>query len=193
MQGREGIANSIMAVKVVIEKVFENMEEATIGKWLKREGEYVHEGEPLVEIITEKVTFEMESPASGILRRIVSPEKSTVPIGYIIAVLGDVDEPLPDVDEENRHIMAQWRGEVHQPATGAPTPSITVSAPQTSQLSQASTERLAKRAVPQRVRATPAARRLAREHGIDLGDVARELGVDVVSEKHVREYLNEHF
>lgn len=181
-----------MAVKVVIEKVFENMEEATIGKWLKREGEYVQEGESLVEIITEKVTFEMESPASGVLRRIVSPEKSVVPIGYIIAVLGDADEPLPDVDEENRRIMIQWRGEAHAPATVTPTPSITVAAPQTSQPSHTLTEQPVRHPATQRVRATPAARRLAREHRIDLGDVARRLGVDVVSEKHVREYLDKH-
>lgn len=167
-----------MASKVVIEKVFENMEEATIGKWLKREGDYVSEGEPLVEIITEKVTFEMESPSSGILRRIVASEKSTIPVGYIIAVIGDLDEPLPDVDEENERLLRQWRGErvAIKSAAQTQTTPVKVSSPAQSK---------------QRVRATPAARRLAREHGIAIEDVAEAIGVEVISEADVHRYIEE--
>ena len=60
-----------------------------IGRWLKREGERVEAGEPLVEIITDKAKFDYESPASGILRKIVATEKSTVPVGYVIALFAD--------------------------------------------------------------------------------------------------------
>ncbi len=169
-----------MAIKVVIEKVFENMEEATIGKWLKREGDYVNEGEPLVEIITEKVTFEMESPSSGILRRIVAPEKSVVPVGYVIALLGSKDEPLPDVDEENERLLKRWQRE--QLSVGGATPA-------TSRVQSLHAGIPSEGA--RRVRATPAARRLAREHGINIEDVANALGVEIVSEADVRRYIDE--
>jgi pyruvate dehydrogenase E2 component (dihydrolipoamide acetyltransferase) len=169
-----------MAVKVVIEKVFENMEEATIGKWLKREGEYVNEGEPLVEIITEKVTFEMESPSSGILRRIVAKEKSTVPVGFVIAILGDSDEPLPNVDEENELLMKRWR-EIH----------VSVG-PQKPAQTEVAVEKETSPTQPQtkRVKATPAAKRLAREHNLTIEEVAEALGVEFVSESDVRNYLS---
>ncbi|MCS7254477.1 MAG: biotin/lipoyl-containing protein [Armatimonadota bacterium] len=167
-----------MAVKVVIEKVFENMEEATIGKWLKREGDYVNEGEPLVEIITEKVTFEMESPSSGILRRIVAPEKSTVPVGYIIALLGEENELLPDVDTENEHLLRQWRGE-----------QLTVEHVSAAATKVQHDKETAQLRGAEKVRATPAAKRLAREHGISIDEVANALGVEVVSEGDVRRYL----
>ncbi|MFA4015714.1 MAG: hypothetical protein RUDDFDWM_000806 [Candidatus Fervidibacterota bacterium] len=168
-----------MAVKVVIEKVFENMEEATIGKWLKREGEYVSEGEPLVEIITEKVTFEMESPSSGILRRIVAKEKSTVPVGFVIAILGNSDEPLPNVDEENELLMKRWRET-----------QVSVGQEKTAQRDVA-VEKETPTTQPQtkRIRATPAARRLAREHNITVEEVAEALGIEFVSESDVRNYL----
>lgn len=169
-----------MAVKVVIEKVFENMEEATIGKWLKREGDYVNEGEPLVEIITEKVTFEMESPSSGILRRIIAHEKSAVPVGYVIALLGEADEQLPDVDEENERLLKRWRGEQLAAMSVAP------AAPKSQPLQTGISSEGAKR-----VRATPAARRFAKEHGVSIEEVADALGVEVVSEADVRRYIEE--
>lgn len=172
-----------MAVKVVIEKVFENMEEATIGKWLKREGDYVNEGEPLVEIITEKVTFEMESPSSGILRRIIAHEKSTVPVGYVIALLGEADEQLPDVDEENERLLKRWRGE-QLAAAG-----VASAVPRVQQVQSLHTGAPSEGA--RRIRATPAARRFAKEHGVSIEEVANALGVEVVSEADVRRYIEE--
>lgn len=163
-----------MAVKVIVEQFYENMEEATIGSWLKGEGEYVRTGEPLVEIITEKVTFEMESPAEGLLRQRVGVEKSVVPVGYVLALLGEAEEPLPDVAEENRQLLER-RKEIPVPLTAA--------APKLQQEATGGELRGA-----DRTRATPAARRLAKEHGVDLAEVARVTGSKVVTEEDVARF-----
>jgi pyruvate/2-oxoglutarate dehydrogenase complex dihydrolipoamide acyltransferase (E2) component len=64
------------------------MKEATVVAWLKREGESVAQGEPLVQVETDKAVSEVEAPASGVLTRIVAPAGSVVPVGAVIATLG---------------------------------------------------------------------------------------------------------
>jgi len=95
---------------VRIEKWAANLEEVTVNRWCKREGEQVHTGESLCEIITEKVTFEYEIPTDGILRKTYCTEGSTVPVGYAIAFISQADEPLPeDIASENADLMQQYR------------------------------------------------------------------------------------
>lgn len=159
-----------MITRVVIEQFYENFEEATIGKWLKTEGDSVAKKESLVELITDKVTFEFESPAAGTLLRIVSPEKSVVPVGYVIAVLGDPDEEVPPVEAENEALLEKKR---RQEAAEA-TPPI----------------RLRTRS-RSRVRATPKARRMAREAGVELEAVAKATGAAVVTEAAIERFLAE--
>ena len=96
-----------MIRKVKIPKVDANMEEATIGRWLKAEGDVVKSKEPLVELITDKAAFELESPASGVLRKILAREKSVLPAQYVIALIGD--GALPDVSEYNRRLVEAGR------------------------------------------------------------------------------------
>ncbi|HHX39050.1 MAG TPA: hypothetical protein GX715_03725, partial [Armatimonadetes bacterium] len=88
------------------------MKEATVGRWLKSEGEPVAEGEPLVELITDKITFELEATGSGILRQAYFREKSVVPVGCTLAALGDSTEALPDIEAENRERIAAWEAEM---------------------------------------------------------------------------------
>ena len=68
-----------MAVEVVMPKWGMSMQEGHIGQWLKQEGEEVDEGEELVEVETEKITNVVESPAAGILARILYPTGVDVP------------------------------------------------------------------------------------------------------------------
>lgn len=152
---------------VRIPKASENIGEATIGKWLKREGEYVKEGEPLVELLTDKADFVLESPSDGTLRRIVVPEKSSVPVGFVIALVGKPEESLPDIEEENQRLLRKVQLEL-----------------------KVESRRSVVRA-GRRVPATPAARRLAKEHSISLQQVASSLGKDgVITEDDVRSYLD---
>ncbi|MGZ3676076.1 MAG: dihydrolipoamide acetyltransferase family protein [Ktedonobacterales bacterium] len=80
---------------VVMPKLGDTMEEGKILQWLKQEGDTVSKGDALAEIETEKVNIEVESFASGVLRKILVPAGSTVPVGAPIALTGEASEPLP--------------------------------------------------------------------------------------------------
>lgn len=167
-----------MVAKVFIPQAFENMEEATVGRWIKAEGDIVHAGDALCELITEKTTFDLPAEAEGVLRRIVAPEKSVVPVGYCIALISDGQDELPDVDAENAAILAK-RQEASTREEGAPqldilTMSIERPTPSTPGGS--------------RVRATPAARRAARERAITIEEVAAAFPGKVVTEEDVAKF-----
>jgi len=156
-----------MITPVKIPLAFENMEEATIGAWQVREGDMVAEGGALCELITEKTTFDLPSPVAGTLRRIVLPAKSVAAVGEIICLIGDAHEALPDLESL-------------QDASAAPNPQSTfAAAPDKSTFTPAKNTRL---------RATPAARRAAREAGIHLEDVAAAFPGKVVSEEDVKRF-----
>ena len=76
-----------MAVEVTIPKLGLTMQEATVVKWLKQPGDTVNSGEPLLEIETEKITCEVESPASGTLREIIVPEGTVAAVAAVIGLI----------------------------------------------------------------------------------------------------------
>jgi pyruvate dehydrogenase E2 component (dihydrolipoamide acetyltransferase) len=124
------------------------MESGTIVKWLKHEGEKVEKGEPLYELDTEKVTQEVEADVAGVLLKI-AVETGEVPVGQTIAVIGEEGEEA-EVDEtpaaEPEPVEApEPPGEEAQ----APAPTRTDG----------------------RVKASPLARRIARERGVDLASL----------------------
>ena len=84
-----------MAVEIVLPLLGLAVENGTIVKWLKSEGDRVEKGDVLFEVETEKVVTEVESPASGVLRKILLPEGVEKPILTVVAVITDVDEELP--------------------------------------------------------------------------------------------------
>lgn len=154
-----------------IEKWAENLEEVTLNRWLKEEGDRLEVGDTLCEIITDKATFEYEVEEAGTLLRKYATDKSVLPVGYIFAFVGEEDEQLPEgVEEENQRLMA-----AHQAATRA-------DAELKAKLAQALQSR--------KTRATPAARRLAREKGVALEDVAVWLGEErPIQEEDVKAFL----
>ena len=156
-----------------VEKWAENLDEVTLNRWLKREGEALAVGDSLCEIITDKATFEYEMEMAGTLRRTYATDKSVIPVGYAIAFVGEPGEPLPaGVEDENARLLA-----THQAAARA---DLDLKA------------KLAEALQGRRVRATPAARRVAREEGVALEDVAQWLGEDrPVGDDDVRRYLKE--
>jgi pyruvate dehydrogenase E2 component (dihydrolipoamide acetyltransferase) len=85
-----------MAVEVVLPALGLTVEKGTILKWLKQEGDIVNKGDSLYEVEADKVTTEVESPASGILKKILIPEGVEVPILTIVAVITGREESLPD-------------------------------------------------------------------------------------------------
>ncbi|HUU43485.1 MAG TPA: biotin/lipoyl-containing protein [Planctomycetota bacterium] len=165
-----------MVHKVVLPKFDANITEATIGAWHRREGDRVEAGDVLVDVITDKANFELEAEGPGVLRRILAPEKSQVPLGYVVALIAEPGEELPDVSAENEKLMAEYRASVTGKALSAPKADTadTTSAPR-----------------PVRVRATPRARRLAREAGVDLAEVEKSATGDVVTESDVEKWIEE--
>ena len=120
------------------------MTEGTIEKWLKQEGDRVQKGEPLVEIITEKINFQNESPASGVLRKILHHEGEVVPVTMPIAIIAEEGEAMEEFEEVRREIPPE-----------GPIPTAV----------QPQKER---KESPERIFASPLAKKIAREKGIDL-------------------------
>lgn len=84
-----------MATNVVMPQLGESVIEGTVGKWLKRVGERVEQYEPILEVVTDKVTTEIPSPASGTLLQILVNEGVTVKAGTVLAVIGAAGETIP--------------------------------------------------------------------------------------------------
>jgi pyruvate dehydrogenase E2 component (dihydrolipoamide acetyltransferase) len=147
-----------MATEVKLPRLGQGMEAGTIVKWLKSEGEQVEKGEPLYELDTDKVTQEVEAEASGVLLKIAISE-GEVEVGKTIAFIGEEGEQVEAPAEERadgdaaRHVR-----EARERAKSEPEP-------------EATTEVAEPARTDGRVKASPLARRIARERGIDLAAV----------------------
>ena len=91
-----------MASDVVMPRLSDSMEEGTVLKWLIDEGGEVKRGEPLVEIETDKANMTYDSDADGVLIEIVAQEGDTLPIGEVIARIGEAGEAKQSAEEERR-------------------------------------------------------------------------------------------
>lgn len=134
-----------------------DMEQGTVVRWIKAEGDHVTRGEPLAEIETDKAVVEMESLAAGVLRKIMAAEGSTVPVGQVIAIVADPEEDIADV------VAAA----ASAPAETSAAPSATPVTPAPAAAAVPSEQR----ASAAEIKASPVARRLAQEKGIDLAQV----------------------
>ncbi|MGQ9661275.1 MAG: biotin/lipoyl-containing protein [Kiritimatiellia bacterium] len=108
-----------MITRVRVPTISTNVTEVTLTAWFKEEGEAVRKGEPLAEITTDKATVELECPRSGILRQKLAKTKSILPVGYIIALIGNNSDRLPDVSRENEQLLARYRTELGLPPQGS--------------------------------------------------------------------------
>ena len=99
-----------MATEVVMPRLSDSMEEGTILKWLKRDGDEVARGDELVEIETDKATMTHEADSAGVLS-IVAQEGETLPIGAVIARIGaGVAEPAEDEAPVEHDVELVWPG-----------------------------------------------------------------------------------
>ncbi len=83
-----------MATAIAMPKLGLSMKTGTVGKWLKNEGDAIKSGEPVVEVLTEKITNKVEAPADGILLKIVAPKGTKLPIGGLLGVIGEAGEDI---------------------------------------------------------------------------------------------------
>jgi len=161
-----------MATKVIMPKLGMAMSEGTVVKWLKDDGAEVRAGEPIVVIMSKKITYEVESPAAGIVRPVVGP-KQVRGIGQVIGFITAPGEATPEVEMEA------------PPAKGAPqaAPAAAAAAP------AAPAAPVPKAGGADVVPSSPAARRLAKELGVDISKVSASGGR--ISEDDVRRFHEE--
>ena len=184
-----------MANQVTLPRLGQGMESGTIVKWLKSEGDKVEKGEPLYELDTEKVTQEVEAEASGVLLKILVQE-GEVAVGKPVAVIGEEGEDVPETNGDQP--KAETEAKVPEEAEEAETPGrvepdeggaeVGVEKPAEGPEREPERERgreagvegdeeptkmeaPAARRDGGRVKASPLARRLAKERGIDLSNL----------------------
>ncbi len=147
-----------MATTIVMPQLASTMESGTIVKWLKQVGDKVTEGEAIIEITTDKVDVEVESPASGILLKIIANEGEEVPVKKPVGIIGNADEVISETLEK-QEIIEEKAIITEQKSIEKPVGKIF---------------------------ASPRAKRLAKESGINIADVVgtgpngRIIGRDVL-------------
>src|SRR5205807_1581860 len=146
-----------MATNVYMEALSPTMEEGRVAKWHKRDGDAVKAGETLAEVETDKAIMDLVARADGVLRQVAVAEGQTVPVGSVVAVIaapgetigaaGSAPPPAPA-------LSGKGKGETGNVGVATAPAVATVSA--------------VSGADPSRVKASPLARRMAKEAGVDL-------------------------
>jgi 2-oxoisovalerate dehydrogenase E2 component (dihydrolipoyl transacylase) len=164
------MADTKQGTQVVMPKLGESVTEGTLGTWLKQIGDRVEKYEPMVEVVTDKVTAEIPSPVTGVLKEILSDEGSTIPVGTPICVIdagngpavidpsapGEITEPAAEIGEETGGMEPEAASNGARRATAVD--------------EREARERRDETALLQ-ARSSPLVRRLASEHDIDLASL----------------------
>ena len=160
---------------IIMPKMGDAMEEGTLVRWLKQEGDAVQEGEPIAEIATDKATVEIVAPVSGVLRGIRVAENAVVPVNTPLAYILQEGESLPTDGDGKASEPAKPAAAAPQPA---PAPTAVAAAPPSAPTNG-----------EERVLASPLARKIAAEHGIDLRQVQGTGPKGRIVERDVLAYL----
>lgn len=139
-----------MADLIKMPKLGLTMEEGTVSRWLKREGDYVSAGEVYLEIENDKATFEVQAEHEGVLRKILAEQGAVLPVTTPIAIIGSPDESIESLLTD----VLDTESPLQFDDLSSGTPSG----------SEAQNEKA-------RINASPAARKIASECGLDLADV----------------------
>jgi pyruvate dehydrogenase E2 component (dihydrolipoamide acetyltransferase) len=143
-----------MAETISMPKLGFDMAEGTLVRWLKKEGEPVNKGEVLAEIETDKATVEVESTAGGVVRRLLVDEGAVVPVNTPIAIIGAVDEKIEAVaPQAGQTSKVEGRAAAAPDKTAVPVESAPIQDPSSA------------------VRASPLAKKIAREQKVDLANI----------------------
>jgi pyruvate/2-oxoglutarate dehydrogenase complex dihydrolipoamide acyltransferase (E2) component len=154
-----------MATEIIVPTLGEIVESVTIVKWLKAEGDPVKEGEPVLEVESQKVTVQVESPASGILGKIFFPKGSEVSVAQVVGIILSTGESLPTQFAEALPSISKQTRKTAQKGIRRPAGKI------------------------EQVRAAPVAKKMARQHGIELSQVKPTGPHGTIMKKDVETYL----
>jgi pyruvate dehydrogenase E2 component (dihydrolipoamide acetyltransferase) len=156
-----------MVTRVNMPKLGLTMQRGQVLKWFKNEGDKIEKDEPLVEIETEKVVFVVEARAAGILRKIIAKEGEVIGVGGLLGIIADEDEEISQLIED-----ALRMEKVELPA---PEPEIRAEGRSVS--------------ISEQIKASPRAKKLAKERGVDLILVKGTGSMGQISEKDVDVFL----
>lgn len=157
-----------MATVVTMPKLGLTMTEGSVSKWHKKEGERVKKGEIIAEVATDKINYELEAPESGVLRKILIGPDAKVPVTAPIAIIAEADEDISGLMPKGTAEAAP----VTQAEVKAPPAPVAAQAPAT-----------------QAIKASPAAKKLAKDHGVDLSLVTGTGPGGRIVEKDVEDYI----
>ncbi|MBI4421355.1 MAG: pyruvate dehydrogenase complex dihydrolipoamide acetyltransferase [Gemmatimonadetes bacterium] len=164
-----------MATKVMMEALSPTMEEGRVIRWLKREGDAVASGDTLAEVETDKAVMELVARGDGILRKVLAPEGTTVEVGKLVAVIAGASEDVSGIVGERESGVESRESRRPGPAAaaGETEPSSVASrttVPRGAAVATATPTPPPAAPTPMagRVKASPLARRLAEERGVDL-------------------------
>jgi pyruvate dehydrogenase E2 component (dihydrolipoamide acetyltransferase) len=163
--------------EVIMPKMGDAMEEGTLVKWLKSEGDEVSEGDAIAEIETDKVTLELEAEDSGTLAQLIADEGQDIPVGEAIAFIQGEGEEVPE--------RADGRVQAEEAAGGEEEGGEAKAATATEAPEEEATEEEAP-TTDGRFRASPIVRRLARENNLDLSRIEGTGPAGRIVERDVR-------
>ena len=167
-----------MATIMIMQRMSVAMEYGVILKWLKKEGDKVKKGEPVVEIFGEKNEFELESPADGLLLKILCEVNDEIPISEPIAIIGEKGEDIPDVKPKK----------LTEAVAAASTSTLIPTAATSAQIAPSAKVVQPSTLPSGKIKASPRAKKLAKEKGIDLALIVGSGPEGRIVEKDVLEF-----
>lgn len=173
---------------VIMPKMSDSMEEGKVLRWIKSRGEQVEKGEAIAEIETDKANVEMESPDSGVLGEIKTAEGESVPVGTVIAVISPAEEVVGAKGGAAVEAPPEEKVEEKPPkAEEKPAPPPEKKAPEEAK-APPTPPRVAHPHLEE-VKASPLARKIAEDAGVDLSELRGTGPGGRIVEADVREYI----
>lgn len=179
-----------MAQAVLMPKFGQTVEESSIVKWHKKEGDAVKQGQVLCEVETDKAVMEVESPFDGTLLKIVVPQNVAVPVTSVVAYIGKPGDPIPAVPPLPPKADSVKRPSLPAPATVPPP--VPVARPPAAVPAAQSTVALPAAAPSAKMAISPRARALAKKACIDPSRISGSGPNGRIVEKDVEAYLERH-
>ncbi len=180
-----------MAFEFKFPDIGEGLTEGEIVRWLVKEGDEIKEGQPLVEVETDKALAEIPAPRTGVILKILAKEKEVVKVGQVIVVIGEKGETLAAAPPKPSVGVV---GELEEAPEEAPAPAEKAlprkapeEVPSRAKVEKEAVQQAPARPIGERALATPAVRALARELGVDINRIQGSGSEGRVLDKDVRQ------
>jgi pyruvate dehydrogenase E2 component (dihydrolipoamide acetyltransferase) len=162
-----------VALEVIMPRLTHDMQAGVLLEWYKGEGDGVQKGEPLFAVETDKATVDVEAHAAGVLRGLRFEPGDAVPVGEVVGWIVDPGEEMPHVGPASNHAEAGPREVAEKPGFFPSGPTSKIPDPQAGG----------------RIVASPVAKRLAKQHGVDLGQIKGRGPHGRITKADIEDYL----